>query len=408
MARIAVIDLLFHWPPQGGSTVHLCELMKRIASFHEICLFVPRVDGDSLRGVIQEDLGFRVQSIAFSRSEFNPWHLQRMIRTHVDRFKPDLVWVADGWTLKPYVLFACKGYRIWHFFFSYEMLCTFDCQRVKDNAICPDTVLSAPLKCSMHTSQKLLHRFYRGGMDRFDKELLISLAFGPHYPLLVKRALRLCQRHVVYGAHYFPLLGAYRGKTTIIPGGVDTSAYCPTKEPRKGVLMVGRVDDPNKGLRVLLEAIAVLSRRGINRTLTVTSKRDYGPNVLSVGWCVPKQMIGLYRRSEVVVVPSLWEEPFGLVALEAAACGIPVVASRIGGLTSIVLDGETGFLFPPGNSLELANCLQNLLANPEEQSRMGEAARQRALTHFNWDVVVQQHFLPLIEADMKICTKPQY
>ena len=84
------------------------------------------------------------------------------------------------------------------------------------------------------------------------------------------------------------------------------------------------------------------------------------------------------RRSLFTVAPSLWPEPFGLVALEAAAAGKPIVASDIGGLRDIVVDGETGFLVTPDDREALAAAIQRLISDEGLRARLGEAARERA------------------------------
>lgn len=84
------------------------------------------------------------------------------------------------------------------------------------------------------------------------------------------------------------------------------------------------------------------------------------------------------RRSLFTVAPSLWPEPFGLVALEAAAAGKPIVASDIGGLRDIVVDGETGLLVPPEDRPALAAALGRLIGDGELRRRLGVAARERA------------------------------
>ncbi|MGA2013585.1 MAG: glycosyltransferase family 4 protein [Solirubrobacteraceae bacterium] len=102
------------------------------------------------------------------------------------------------------------------------------------------------------------------------------------------------------------------------------------------------------------------------------------PGVIVAGPLEHALAIEAVRRSLIVVVPSLWDEPFGLVALEAAAAGIPVIASAIGGLTDIVADGESGVLVAPGDEAELRAALQSLLADPARRERLGAGARRRA------------------------------
>jgi glycosyltransferase involved in cell wall biosynthesis len=79
-----------------------------------------------------------------------------------------------------------------------------------------------------------------------------------------------------------------------------------------------------------------------------------------------------WRRSTLALVPSIWSEPFGIVAIEAMAMGRPVIASRTGGLTDVVVDGESGLLVPPGDEVALHQAMQRLLADPALRSTMGE------------------------------------
>jgi glycosyltransferase involved in cell wall biosynthesis len=88
-------------------------------------------------------------------------------------------------------------------------------------------------------------------------------------------------------------------------------------------------------------------------------------------------MPGFWGAVDVAVVPSLYE-PFGLVALEALACGVPVIASAVGGLKEIVLDGESGLLVPPGDVSALARALRLLLTDDSLRMRLGVGARLRA------------------------------
>lgn len=91
-----------------------------------------------------------------------------------------------------------------------------------------------------------------------------------------------------------------------------------------------------------------------------------------------------YERADVFVLPSLLEA-FGMPAAEAMAAGLPVVASRSGGIVEIVADGETGLLVPPDDAAALAEALLALLRDPERRIRMGAAGRVRARDRFSWD-----------------------
>ncbi len=90
----------------------------------------------------------------------------------------------------------------------------------------------------------------------------------------------------------------------------------------------------------------------------------------------------LLRASDMVVVPST-REPFGRIAVEGMLAERPVVASDVDGLSEIVVDGETGLLFPVGNAEKLTSCIIHLAQNPEERRQMGLSGRTRALEHFN-------------------------
>lgn len=113
------------------------------------------------------------------------------------------------------------------------------------------------------------------------------------------------------------------------------------------------------------------------------------PGVSVLGPWPHELVIEALRRCLFTVAPSIWPEPFGLVALEAAAAGKATIASGIGGLRDIVIDGETGLLVPPGDRGELQAALQRLIGDEDLRARMGEAAGRRAL-QFSPEAVVPQ------------------
>lgn len=104
------------------------------------------------------------------------------------------------------------------------------------------------------------------------------------------------------------------------------------------------------------------------------------PNVHVTGAWPHELAIEALRRSLFTVAPSLWPEPFGIVALEASAAGKPVVASDIGGLRDIVVDEETGLLVPPDDRLALVGAMRRLIGDDGLRERLGAAAAARAQT----------------------------
>jgi glycosyltransferase involved in cell wall biosynthesis len=144
------------------------------------------------------------------------------------------------------------------------------------------------------------------------------------------------------------------------------------------VLFVGALSR-HKGLDVLLEAHGRL-RRPV--PLVLIGSRWPGmprvPDGVTVLHDWPHEAVRLaWERCTLGVVPSVWREPFGLVALEAMAAARPVVASDIGGLSEIVAPGETGLLVAPGDAVQLTDAIARLLDDPALRARMGRAARER-------------------------------
>lgn len=167
------------------------------------------------------------------------------------------------------------------------------------------------------------------------------------------------------------------------------------------ILYVGRLD-AEKGLPTLLEALArvlvvipearlVLAGKGVRQAQLQEQARELqlSDRLSFAGYVQDAALAALYQAAAVLAVPSLYE-PFGLVALEGMACGKPVVASAVGGLREIVVDGETGLLVPPGNAAALANALLRVLGEPELAARLGAQGQRRARQVYNWAGIARQ------------------
>jgi len=186
-------------------------------------------------------------------------------------------------------------------------------------------------------------------------------------------------------------------RVDVVPNGVDLEAFRPADDwPNDGgyILFVGRLV-PQKGVTFLLQALSVVLQRCPDTRLIVAGDgeldlflkriaRHLGipHRVTFVDWKTGPDLVELYQQAKLVVVPSCYE-PFGIVALEAMACGRPVIASRTGGLVEIVDDGVNGFLVEVGNYLQLAQRMAMLIQDDERRRTMGEAARRRA-AEFSW------------------------
>ncbi len=108
-------------------------------------------------------------------------------------------------------------------------------------------------------------------------------------------------------------------------------------------------------------------------------------NVEFLGRLAFEDLLTFYRKSRALVVPSLWFEPFGMVVVDAMALGVPVIASRIGGLPHVVEDRVTGLLFEPGNPEDLLQQLRRLWDDPQLCNRMGRAGHEKVMREFTED-----------------------
>lgn len=188
-------------------------------------------------------------------------------------------------------------------------------------------------------------------------------------------------------------------EVVVTPFGVDTSAFSPAEpaddeatdsdaEPAVTPLRLGMVKrlDDNSGIGILLQALADPAAPP-GATLEVigaatddgwqTLARDLGlaDRVTFRGALPPTQVARAIRTWDLAVQPSRWVEGFGVSALEASASGVPVVASRLGGLQEVVQDGVTGRLVTPNDPVALATVLAELAAAPHERRAMGAAGR---------------------------------
>ncbi len=205
--------------------------------------------------------------------------------------------------------------------------------------------------------------------------------------------------------------GADPRRVWVVPSGVDLDTFSPhgVIEPRRSsrprLVVVTRLVE-RKGVGNVITALrdvpdAELLIAGgppetelrddpeARRLTTLAADIGVAERVRLLGQLDHDSVAALYRSADAVVcVP--WYEPFGLVALEAMACGVPVVASAVGGLVDTVVDGVTGVMVPPRRPDRLAVALRGLLSWPDYRRVLGAAGAQRARRRYGWSTIAQE------------------
>jgi len=241
---------------------------------------------------------------------------------------------------------------------------------------------------------------------------LPTLQEDKRYPQLTAEALRRAARIVpnsnwtkewmrkVFGDEFAK-------KTRVIPGGIDFSLF-PEKmdttdidqkyalEGKRLVLFSGKLTK-YKGVKYLIQAarkidalVGIVGDGPERENLERLVKDLKLSNVKFFGHISDSSLIKLYYRADVCVVPSVWDEPLGLVVLEAMATKTPVVVTRKGGIPLAVKEGVNGFFVRPRNAREIAEKVNKLLSDDLLRARMGERARQTIKERFTWEKIAHK------------------
>lgn len=242
---------------------------------------------------------------------------------------------------------------------------------------------------------------------------LPTLENDKRYPHLTAEALRKAVRIVPNSfwtkSWMQKIFGnEFNRKFRVIPGAIDINFFPETKniseidlkynlKGKKLILFSGKLTK-YKGVKYLLQAakqidaiIGIAGDGPERKALVAIAKLNKLQNVKFFGLVPHKELIDLYYRADVCVVPSVWDEPLGLVVLEAMAAKTPVVVTRKGGIPLMVKDGYNGFFVRPRNAKEIAEKVNLLLSNPLLREKIGLRARQTVLEKFTWEKIALRY-----------------
>ena len=249
----------------------------------------------------------------------------------------------------------------------------------------PRAARAAPYVLCTDVTPRQYDLMAAGYQHKADRPGPAALGEGPVEPTGAPRCRRACAVEQLGGrvagiADY----GVDPAVIEVIPPGVDIAAWQPGA-PRDGpvrFLFVG-ADFARKGGPLLLEAFATVGG-GAELHVVTRSDVESRPDVHVHHGLSPNdpELLRLYQTSDVFVLPS-GSETFGIAAIEAAAAGLPVLATTTGALQDLVGEGTTGFLVEPGDAAGLARAMARLADDPALRRRLGAAGRTQAAARFD-------------------------
>lgn len=326
--------------------------------------------------------GLRGKVSAFANGIYARAALRRL-ESLLDAFRPDVVHAHKLYPMiSPWALRVCdqRGFPVVMSVYDYQLTCPV-ATHVWQGASCT--------RCSDRGEYWGVIRNCRG-------RLLESIAYAARHA--VARHYRLYREHVArfvtptrFAARWLAeRAGVPTERLRTIPLSLELPESAADAGRGTYIAYAGRFA-PEKGLAVLIEAAR---RTGLPFRLAGDQARlpiaDGVPNVSLIATRNRGELMEFYRGARALVVPSLWFETFPLVIGEAMSHGIPVIASRIGGLPEIVCDGTNGLLVEPGDAADLARKATMLWENPQLAQRLGAKARAYIHSTCNDQVFLEQ------------------
>jgi len=309
----------------------------------------------------------------------------RGLRTELGEFNPDVVHVHNTFPLiSPSTYWAVARWQVpvVQTLHNFRLFCL-QAMFLRNGTVCEDCLGRLPWRGMVrgcYRSSRSMSAVL-GGMLSVHRGLRTYASKVTRYIALN----RFCRDKFIEG-------GLAAERICIKPNFVDIDT--PGRAPRKGALFVGRMS-AEKGIDLLVESLRNLDGFELTAIGGGPDQRrlEVHPRVRFLGWQDQASVHDAMRSSSYLVMPSIWFENFPRTLVEAFACGLPVVASRLGAMAEIIEHGQTGLLFEPNSRSALEQTLLWAEAHPEEMCAMGGRARrtyeQRYTPRRNYDELME-------------------
>jgi len=304
------------------------------------------------------------------------WENYRLTKRVIKQVKPDILYLWHLGMLSPSVMFAAESVKIplvYHIF-DYWL------KNVVNN-----------------------FRVASSGLKQYIKSITIS-----------REIRRLGLEHLIFGSERLRQLyiegGVPLKDTRIIYHGIDAKQYLlseshTSEEGACKLLYAGRVS-PEKGVRIIIEAISTLTQKGyegFSLSIVGGGSSDYVSELQRLveenklkqrikfwGMQPREEVKDFFQNHDIFIFSSIWEEPFGIVILEAMASGMSVIGTAVGGSKEILVDGENALVYPPRDSEALAEAIYKLANDAELRKRLGKKAAQCVRERFDIEQTIEQ------------------
>ena len=391
----------FYSPVRGGITTCLESLSRGLidkGNNVSICTILQRGLPE-----IEEDNGLRIiriegfyQKIPFLfKDAVRKWHppaqdwlITKKIADIIRRIQPDIIH-THCWLL--YSILPQKNefkIPLVHHLHDYGLFCP-KMLWLRKNAACNDPSIRNCLSC-LSSNYGLLRSLlaYYGVKLNKDKLKYVDKFIAPsdYIRKAYENNLGIITKNIIKIPNFLP---PYTENNQKYEGDI----------PSDFILYVGLLM-PHKGINVLLEAYSKLNT-SIKLVIAGIEHPDYhyqsGGNIVVLKNLSHKAVMSIISKCRFIVIPSLWPETFSMVALEAMSLGKAIIAYKSGGLTEMIVDGETGVLVSSTVPYKLAEAISGLLQKPDETSRMGQNAYNRFMDNYTSSRVIPQ-FINLYES----------